>query len=121
MTTADDAPKAVLEAIADAMKVNISVLSNAKAVEVVPQRRDASGWPTYIIAARLVGFEFSGSEIGTWATGAEPAEPIVALSTAARDHTRSSEAARLAVDTDEVAARLSGYPEATEAADAVHG
>jgi hypothetical protein len=121
MTTAVDAPKAVLEAIADAMRVNISVLSNAKAVEVVPKRRDDSGWPTYIVAARLVGYEFSGSEIGTWATGAEPVEPIVALSTTSRGHTDLGEAVPLTGNADEVAARLSGYPEATEAAHAVLG
>lgn len=121
--TATDVPQLITDAISEAMKVDSARLAGAKMVEVAPERRNHRGWPFHIVAARLEGLEFTGTEIGIWATGSGPEAnqigPIHALNDVAREYSDWGEAAKPGSKADQMMDALAQIPEAREAEQAV--
>jgi hypothetical protein len=118
--TARPANPDVAAALAEALKVQATSLGSSMLVEIPPARRNDRGWPTYIVAARLDGAEFTGDEVGTWAVGEAPDwGPIFALNETARAYSPWGEAAQPGSRADGIMRMLAEYPEAAEAGTAV--
>ena len=113
-----DAPPDLIEAVAAAANVDGSILADCVIVGVKPENRNSQGWPEFIFAARFVGPEFMGDEVGTWATS-YPAGALWALNSTAREYTAWAEAAQPDSRADRNMKMMADYPEARAAEAAV--
>src|SRR5690606_28899656 len=93
--TARPADPEITANLAETLKVEATSLATPMIVDVALARRNDRGWPVHIVAARLVGPEFTGGEVATWAIGGPTSYgPIFALNETARTYTPWGEAAQ---------------------------
>lgn len=110
------ADPSIVDAISEGLKVDACHLVGAAMVEVAPSRRNDRGWPIWMVAARIEGPEFTGHEVGIWAThDAARIGPIFAINETARDLTSWGEAAMPGSQADRNMRLMDTYPEAAVA------